>query len=965
MKCALVLLLVMAAGSEQGADVADEAEFHFRRGLTFQRQGRFEDALSEFYASNRLVPNRNVQLNIASTLGRLQLYDEAFRAYSEVARQPLQPDERADVEQALAFLRPKLALVRVESTPPGATIFVGRRDLGALGTTPKTLALKPGRHRILLDLEGHRSSEVEVEVVRGREAVATGELPLIVGRLEIRGLPERAEVRREDTGALLPAGPGKVMELPPGRLLLRAQAPGFLPAQLELEVVAEELRVLEIPFVAEPPPPRRTGSLVVRANHDGAAVLVDGRQMGFTPAVIEGVDAGLRVVEVRYEGFEPYREEVELEDREVQPLNAHLRPKRLEVAGATQRLIRLEDAPASTTIITAEELRVFGYRTVAEALRSVRSLHVWTDRLYDSVGIRGFGSPENANARILVLLNGQPLNDVMRGHGPLGMDLGIDMAQVERIEVVRGEGMVFGTTAFLGLVNVVTRRPEEGVHVRFSAGAGTLRGGDFQAMGSGRRGSAELTVLAGSGRRTGDPLPAPDGGEGLLSDEEDTERFFAFARYGNLSLTSGVIRRAKEVPTGLLWADGQSVAAVDLRRFAALQYDYTFPEGSFLLSRLAIDSIDYSLSYQPEPAPESLRQETGEGIGVSGEARFEWALSEKSRVITGLAVRRAVHLDGRARTGNGMEVDLYNGTRTELTVYGSYEWAPRPWLLLHFGSRINPFRVSTPGTRGAVNLAFTLAPVLAIVSKPYEGGNLKLTTGITGRGPSERELRFDVPRFRRAAPLPLRSETHFTMALEHTHTLSDEASLIAATFINSYSDIVRNDPEPFQPVPDRPPLNRYSSSGPFGLGGAELELRYAPGTGYLVSVSGYVQTRIDEPGEIVSAEDNVVTEKQLVNSAEHAISARFALPVLRRELVAGAELVFTGARFDYRGDRVLESLYVNMMLSGEYAPWRLRYYGGVYNMLDERHPSPVSSDYGPSTVPQYGREVRIGVSTAF
>ena len=97
------------------------------------------------------MPNRNVQLNIASTLGRLQLYDESFRAYSELAREPLPPDERKDVDQALAYLRPRLALVRVESTPPGASIFVGRRDLGALGSTPKTLALKPGRHRILLD----------------------------------------------------------------------------------------------------------------------------------------------------------------------------------------------------------------------------------------------------------------------------------------------------------------------------------------------------------------------------------------------------------------------------------------------------------------------------------------------------------------------------------------------------------------------------------------------------------------------------------------------------------------------------------------------------------------------------------------------------------------------------------------------------------------------------------------------
>lgn len=957
MSRALILLLLLIAGAAQGADVADEAEFHFRRGLAFQRQGRFEDALAEFYASNRLVPNRNVQLNIASTLGRLQLYDEAFRAYSELARQPLPPDERKDVDQALAYLRPRLALVRVESTPPGASIFVGRRDLGALGSTPKTLALKPGRHRILLDLDGYRSAELEVEVVRGSEVLATGELPLIVGGLDIRGVPPQAEVRLEETGEVLRTGPGEVKNLRPGRVLLRVVAPGFLPDLEEVEVVADQTRSMEIRLVPEPPAPRLTGSLVVRANVDGAVVLVDDREVGFTPAVIEGVDAGRRVVEVRQEGLEPFRTEVELKDRQLLPVEAKLKPLRLEVAGATQRQIRLEDAPASTTIITAEELRLFGYRTVAEALRSVRSLQVWTDRLYDSAGMRGFGVPENANARILVLLNGHPLNDIARGYGPLGMDLGIDMAQVERIEVVRGEGMVFGTTAFLGLVNVVTRRPEDGVHVRFSLSANTLPGADFQSMASAKSGERELVVLAGAGRSIGDPLPLPST-ETLLSDLETSQRLFAFGRYKNFSLTSGLIHRTKQVPTGFLWAGASAVQATDLRGFAALQYSRTYPGGSFLLSRVALDAIDYSLRTPSTAAPETQGSETGQGVSLSGEVRFEWARSNTSRIILGTALQRSLSLDGTLQARNGPKVDLYPGQRTEFTLYGSYEWAPKPWFLLHFGSRINPVRESLRA-RGAFDQVFKLAPVLAIVSKPYEGGSLKFTSGVTGRGPSERELRYDFRPFDRISPTELNSESHFSLALEHTHTVSDETSIIVGAFLNSYGDIVRT-------MPGSTPPYRYSASGPFGLGGTEFELRYAPGTGQIVSLSGYLQTRLDEPGQVIREEgDEETTEQQLVNSAEHAISARFGLPILKQGLVAGAELVFTGARYDFSGRRIPQSLYMNLVMSGQFQPWQLRYYGGVYNLLDERALTPISPDYQRPSVPQYGREVRLGLSRSF
>ena len=64
----VLLLLSLLPRGARAADVADEAQFHFVRGNQFYRQAQFDEALSEFYASNRLVPNRNVQFNIARCL---------------------------------------------------------------------------------------------------------------------------------------------------------------------------------------------------------------------------------------------------------------------------------------------------------------------------------------------------------------------------------------------------------------------------------------------------------------------------------------------------------------------------------------------------------------------------------------------------------------------------------------------------------------------------------------------------------------------------------------------------------------------------------------------------------------------------------------------------------------------------------------------------------------------------------
>jgi hypothetical protein len=154
--------------------------------------------------------------------------------------------------------------------------------------------------------------------------------------------------------------------------------------------------------------------------------------------------------------------------------------------------------------------------------------------------------------------------------------------------------------------------------------------------------------------------------------------------------------------------------------------------------------------------------------------------------------------------------------------------------------RINPFRVVDPESTSAFDLAVNLAPVLAVVAKPYAGGSLKFTAGSTLRGPSERELRYDFDAFSRRAPRRLIHETHYNVSLEHTHTMNGETSLVMAAFLDGYGEIVRTVPRDQEPY-------RFSNSGPHLLGGTELELRYAPGTGELVSISGYLQDRVDTP----------------------------------------------------------------------------------------------------------------------
>jgi iron complex outermembrane receptor protein len=62
-------------------------------------------------------------------------------------------------------------------------------------------------------------------------------------------------------------------------------------------------------------------------------------------------------------------------------------------------------------VLTAEDFKTYGWRTLADALRSVRSFFVVSDRTYSHLGVRGFQSVWRLQFRMLVLIDGYRAND--------------------------------------------------------------------------------------------------------------------------------------------------------------------------------------------------------------------------------------------------------------------------------------------------------------------------------------------------------------------------------------------------------------------------------------------------------------------------------------------------------------------------------------------------------------------------
>jgi iron complex outermembrane receptor protein len=134
----------------------------------------------------------------------------------------------------------------------------------------------------------------------------------------------------------------------------------------------------------------------------------------------------------------------------------------IKVSSASKFVQSAREAPSAVEVIDREDIRRNGWRTLAEALRSLPGLYGINDRAYEFVGARGFLVPGDYNTRFLLLIDGQRTADNVYEQASFGEEFLLDLGLVERIEYVPGPGSsIYGSNAIFGVINVITRRTEE------------------------------------------------------------------------------------------------------------------------------------------------------------------------------------------------------------------------------------------------------------------------------------------------------------------------------------------------------------------------------------------------------------------------------------------------------------------------------------------------------------------------
>lgn len=940
--CALAL-----TASAHADDLADEADLKFRLGAEAYQRADYKGALEKFLESNRLVPNRNVTYNVARCYEELKQFPEAYRYFTLALRDETNADPRTRIEHALASIRQNVAVLEIETEPPGGTVFLERRDLGPRGNAPTSLGLRPGAYVVLAELPGHYPARLEVPALAaGQSRRVTLKLAAILGQVSISGAARGASVRVDDAAQPAKCLAPCTLELSEGRHRLLFERPGYHPVELEVDVQAKQQTSVRPELTPV------TGSLVVSTDEPGALVEIDGRPRGFTPLVLSAA-VGPHALRLSLPGFKPVQREVTVEDGRERRVEVTLTQSEA-VTAASRSTEGVDEAPSSVSIIPERELEAMRYPTIVEALRGLPGVYAWNDRSYQAIGFRGLGRLGSYGNRVLVLVDGHPLNDNWLGSSYVGYDARVGLEDVERIEVVRGPGSVlYGTNAFSGVINLVTKKPStRGGEIGLSTAESRVARGRVRANVPLGRDSGLWTSAAvahGGGRSFYFPelnanSRGADGFDAGTLEGRFYKKWFSAAWY--------LQSHDKRLPTGeydTLLGDPRT-KQTDSRASLELKAEPRWSDVLSTMTRLHVNHYRFDGGYARPPADGGLERDTFRGSWLGAEQRVELRPATAFKLTVGVEGQLHVEVKERAWDETGSFLDDEHPYQVG-AAYALADLEANERLHLSAGARLDAY--STFGR--------SLNPRAALVAVPYDGGNSKLMLGKAFRAPSVYELYYNDGGFTQVQSRNLGPESIYSAELEHSHRFSPTVSGTAATFCNYTRDLVSTAGQ----GDEADPLHYVNERAPIATVGAELGLRRDWRQGYMLAVSYSWQRSRFLNGPSLSSLlgfERSPDFRRVANSPEHLGAVKGALPILGRALTLASRLSAESGRYD-RNERQSDDPQTktdafaiwDIVLTGREARYGFSWAAGVYNAFDWRYALPVSVEFPQRSIVQDGR----------
>ncbi len=618
------------------------------------------------------------------------------------------------------------------------------------------------------------------------------------------------------------------------------------------------------------------------------------------------------------------------------------------VYGASRYPQKVTAAPSSVTIVTAADIRKYGYRTLADLLRSVRGFYITYDRNYSYVGVRGFGRPGDYNSRILLQVDGHRVNDNVYNGIYVGEEFILDVDLIDRVEIIRGpSSSLYGSGAFFGVINVVTRKGRDfgGFEAAGAAGSFDTYGGRV-SYGELFRSGVEM-VVSGSGLSSEgkDTLfykefasPATNNGFTHNTDYENNFKLFTDISYSGFNLQGAYSSREKGIPTASFNTDFNEPhnRSDDNYGYADLRYAKEFTNGLGLVARLFYDNVTYQGDYIYSGV---VNNDSDRGEWWGGELLLKKSLLEKHTVIIGAEYVDNIHQD--QLNYNEQPYTLYLDDRRNsknVALYGQGEFALHRTLTLNLGLRWDYFE-----TFGS-----TVNPRLAAIYRPFESASLKFLYGTAFRAPSAYELYYNDGGLSSKVSSGLKPETIWTYEAVYEQYFGQHLNGTVAYFHYDINNLISQTLDPADALLVYRNIDKVSTDG------VEVELSTRWQNGFEARGSYSYQDAV-----------NATAHVQLTNSPRHLVKANVIVPLFPERLFSGIEVQYTGKRKTLRNGDANDFLIANVTLFAQQLVKGLDFSASVYNLFDKKYGDPGGAEHRQDVIEQDGRTFRIKLTYKF
>lgn len=417
----------------------------------------------------------------------------------------------------------------------------------------------------------------------------------------------------------------------------------------------------------------------------------------------------------------------------------------MPVTGASRFVQRRSQAASAVTVITREEIRAFGYRTLSEALGGVRGVTVATDRTYDYLGVRGFLASGDFNTRVLLLIDGNRVNDGLYDLAFLGGEFPLDLEAVERIEFVPGQGSaVYGANALFGVINVITRESSRDGSGRVSVALGSAGERTLKAAVNAPLPGGGLQLMASRRVSAGEPYfdaaqVGVGGGDGWSRGTDGEQRSAAYLRWdrGGLALSVLHAERLKGTPAtvGLIYGDPRN-SYRDSYSQVNLENVWTLDAATAVIARAYLGQYHFVGNYLLDYPPPTLNRDVGDGHWRGLEARITSTRADGHRLVAGVDAQVMNRLaQGNFDVDPAGTVYLDDARRARRTaIYLEDQMTLSPTWSLHLGARAD--QVS--------GMATQLNPRLGLIHQPGASWTFKAIHGRAFRPPNVYEAHYAV-----------------------------------------------------------------------------------------------------------------------------------------------------------------------------------------------------------------------------